>query len=325
MFVSWSGDRSKAVAQLLSDWLPQVIQAAEPFISTAIDKGRRWNGEIAERLGTAPVGIICVTRDNLRSPWLLFEAGAISKPRDGYVCTFLLDLEPADVEPPLGDFQHTRVQKTDVFGLVQTINKALAVKGEKSLPDGVLHRVFERNWPELELALEQLRELGPSGSDRPRSDRDLLDEILSIVRRTGGGGEMWREASFIERVAEFPESFEIVNTRPNAAFVYTLRVGALEAGQIISLITSIERLDGFVTAHTSHTSAGSEIECVFLRSAESDVANAMRSVGLDGRVAISRSVSWEPPAPEPPVARRAPSKKRAQRSAPKKGRPGTGA
>jgi hypothetical protein len=49
VFLSWSGEHSNAVAQLQADWLPQVIQAAEPFISTTIEKGRRWSGEIAGR------------------------------------------------------------------------------------------------------------------------------------------------------------------------------------------------------------------------------------------------------------------------------------
>lgn len=34
IFVSWSGKRSKAVAELMSDWLKCVIQASQPWIST---------------------------------------------------------------------------------------------------------------------------------------------------------------------------------------------------------------------------------------------------------------------------------------------------
>jgi hypothetical protein len=40
IFVSWSGRRSKAVAELMSDWLKCVIQASQPWISTRdIDRG----------------------------------------------------------------------------------------------------------------------------------------------------------------------------------------------------------------------------------------------------------------------------------------------
>jgi hypothetical protein len=43
IFVSWSGKRSKAVAELMSDWLKCVIQASQPWISTRdIDRGAIW-------------------------------------------------------------------------------------------------------------------------------------------------------------------------------------------------------------------------------------------------------------------------------------------
>src|SRR6266700_7074493 len=111
VFISWSGSRSRAVAEALSEWLRKVIQVVEPWISIDIEKGARWSPEIAERLEHSNVGIFCLTRDNLAAPWILFEAGAISKKKGAHVCTFLLDLQAADVEPPLGQFQHTSRDK----------------------------------------------------------------------------------------------------------------------------------------------------------------------------------------------------------------------
>src|SRR5215470_12920914 len=88
VFLSWSKDRSKAVAQALSEWLPDVIQEIQPWISTSIPAGARWGKDIAAALATIKLGIICVTYENQHEPWLLFEAGALAKTLDDntYVC-----------------------------------------------------------------------------------------------------------------------------------------------------------------------------------------------------------------------------------------------
>src|ERR1700674_605097 len=93
VFISWSGNRSKHVAVALRDWLPVVIQAAKPFMSSGdIDRGSRWLGELTTVLEVTKVGIVCLTPENLNSAWLLFEAGALSKTTDRgtRTCTYLL-------------------------------------------------------------------------------------------------------------------------------------------------------------------------------------------------------------------------------------------
>jgi TIR domain len=83
IFISWSGEASHAVAIALRDWLPSVLQAVEPYVSSEdIEKGARWNAEIAQQLNNTEFGIVCVTRSNVGSPWLNFEAGALSKSVD---------------------------------------------------------------------------------------------------------------------------------------------------------------------------------------------------------------------------------------------------
>lgn len=115
VFLCWSGERSKAMAEALKDWLPQVVQAVKPWISSSdIDKGSRWITEMSDTLKETQVGIVCLTRENLDAKWILYEAGALSKTEDARVCTFLLDIEDTDLEYPLAQFQHTRFEKEDV-------------------------------------------------------------------------------------------------------------------------------------------------------------------------------------------------------------------
>jgi len=157
VFLSWSGDRSKAVAEELGAWLARVIQAVEPRISSRIDKGARWQGEIADRLEDAKVGIVCLTSSNLAAPWILFEAGALSKTKGSHVCTFLLDVAPSDVEFPLAQFQHTLFTRDQVLDLIRTINGVVETSGERFLTEANLVNVFETFWPQLETRLTEIK------------------------------------------------------------------------------------------------------------------------------------------------------------------------
>ena len=59
VFISWSGSQSGKLAETLSTWLQDVIQAVQPFYSKSdIDKGAQWNTEILAALDSAKVGII---------------------------------------------------------------------------------------------------------------------------------------------------------------------------------------------------------------------------------------------------------------------------
>src|SRR6266478_2391290 len=143
IFISWSGDRSKAVAQALRQWLPDVIQSVQPWMSAEdIDAGARWGNEVTSELLETRFGIICLTKDNQTAPWILFEAGALSKTvQNTYVIPCLIDLEPSDIlRGPLTQFQANRANKTETLDLVRTVNRAL----DNVLTDEQLQRGFER-------------------------------------------------------------------------------------------------------------------------------------------------------------------------------------
>src|SRR4051794_17141029 len=118
VFISWSGEWSKAVGDAIRHLLQKTIQAVEPFFSPEIEKGTRWSNEIAEALEGTRFGIVCLTPSNLDSNWVHFEAGALSKTRDSVMWTFLDGLAQGDVPPPLGAFQHTVSTRDDVLELL---------------------------------------------------------------------------------------------------------------------------------------------------------------------------------------------------------------
>lgn len=183
IFLSWSGPQSKAVAQALNDWLPRVIQAVRVFFSPDIEKGARWSTEIDGALEGTSFGIVCLTPDNLKSEWIHYEAGALSKTPDARVWTFLLGLKPSEVPPPLGRFQHTVAEREDLRKLVGTINGHLT----EPLAPGLLDEVFEDAWPRLEKRLREAQaQTAPQADLKPRpAGRDqesMFAEILELLR-----------------------------------------------------------------------------------------------------------------------------------------------
>jgi len=182
VFLSWSGKKSRKIAEVLSIWLRQIINAVDPWISSEMEKGIRWGSEIAHRLEESKVGIICLTRENLNENWILFEAGALSKTKDVHVCTFLFDITPADIKQPLAQFQHTQFKKEDVRKLVHTISQKVKKAGEQSLPEKDLNDLFDILWPRLEERLQKVAEEQEEVIHPIRSDREILEEILMFVR-----------------------------------------------------------------------------------------------------------------------------------------------
>lgn len=180
IFISWSGEKSRYVAEKLSNWLPKIIQRLEVWIScNDIEKGKRWSTKIDEKLEHIDFGIICLTHENRVAPWILFEAGALSKRVEGsHVCPLLIDLEEQDVTGPLSKFQHTKLQKDDILKLLKTINQAI---GDACLDDQRLQETFETFWPQLKQSITSI----PSDADdtkEERSHEDMTIEILEIVR-----------------------------------------------------------------------------------------------------------------------------------------------
>lgn len=199
VFIAWSGERSRAIARALVQWLRVVVQHAKPWMSDAdIDLGKRWNVELARRLAASEFGIACVTPENTGSPWLHFEAGAIAKDLEvGRVVPLLFDMTPADLAPPLSQFQAAETNKDGLLRLV------LAIAG--ALPSGTVSRetttrAFESNWPWFQEQLQAIPRLA-SASNGPDSNV-LLQEILAIARRLDQADQSGRLTSEPPDVAE---------------------------------------------------------------------------------------------------------------------------
>ena len=182
VFISWSGQRSKLVAELLNEWLQCVIQAVDPWMSSKdIDRGALWFSEITDQLANTKIGIVCLTKSNLDKPWILFESGALAKGlSSNKVCTFLVDLEPNDISDPLAQFNHTFPDKEGLYQLCRTLNNSL---GDKSLRESILQNVFDTYWPQFEKDFKKaIKDTIDEDVEVERSENEVLGDVLSAIR-----------------------------------------------------------------------------------------------------------------------------------------------
>lgn len=183
VFLSWSGEYSRQIAMGLREWLPQILNEVEPFISTSIEAGTRWQAEVAAQLEEALFGVVIVTKQNQSQPWLNFEAGAIAKAVDNSrLVPLAVDLSPTDVKLPLGQFQAQQLNKDGVAKIVESMNSVLS----RPLTKEHLTKAIDLWWPDLEKRIQKAKRLVQTEQENTapqRTERDLLEEILSTVRQ----------------------------------------------------------------------------------------------------------------------------------------------
>jgi len=155
VLISWSKKHSQEMASLFHSWLPNVVPGLRPWMSSKdIDKGKQWFSELQDFLGEATSCIICVTSENVRSPWIYYETGAIAaKKQDVLVCPYLVGISTSMIaDGPLSQYQCTEATKEDTLALIRSLNKALANPHD----EGLLCGNFESRWPKFELELTRI-------------------------------------------------------------------------------------------------------------------------------------------------------------------------
>lgn len=184
VFVSWSGELSCQIAEVLKKWIPCIIQSVEVFFSPEdIEKGDNWDKTISNELSQCNYGIICLTSDNTTAPWINFEAGAIAKSLDSKITALMVNIKPSDIKGPLSRYQATKFEKSDFFQLISSINKAL----ETPLDPSILQNTFDTMWSALEQEANSVIEKHSlnkpiQNETKEISENEPLEEILQLLR-----------------------------------------------------------------------------------------------------------------------------------------------
>ena len=239
MFISWSGETSRAVANELKYWLPKVIQSLEPYVSSSdINKGLNWSTELASELIETEFGIVCLTPENMQSPWLNYEAGALSKTVSAKVCPVLFHVEKKSVEAPLGQLQLTSIEKEDFSLLLSSINDST----KNPLDPTALTSAFNMWWSTLSEKIDAIPlpptrdQIRPSAEPpAPKVDNnEMIMEILDRVRSLDAGvtrGE--------RRAVDLPPA--LVRDIAEVVDILSLLAGESGDARLVDALVSLDR------------------------------------------------------------------------------------
>lgn len=186
VFLSWSGARSRAVAEALRLTLPDMVQGVTAFMSKRdLESGERWSLAVADELDRSDFGILCLTPENIDQPWLLFEAGALSKRMGSHACGLLLgDLTATAIAGPLSQFQHRAFGENDIKHLVLDINNQQSAK----LTESQIDRIFPKHWPDLATAYQDAMSIRIGNpDDHAVGNEEILAAVSALERRLCGG------------------------------------------------------------------------------------------------------------------------------------------
>ncbi len=249
VFLSWSGDESRHFAEQFKDLLEQVLPWTKVYLSDVdIESGERWLSNVAGNLEEANFGVIFLTSKNKTAPWILFEAGALSKNLDdARVVPLLCDLSDIDLTGnPLSHFQYRKLVKDDVAKIIRDISR----RAEQPASWERLARTFDMFWPEYERGFLQIRETAAKGVEKPVKESTAnelkrmqrsMDEVLALLR--------------MSQISSAPPHLSSVNSDDGLSFNFIRRVGGerrviarLNGRRYIAIIapgaTSAELKDG---------------------------------------------------------------------------------
>ncbi len=183
IFISWSGDQGKCIAEGLDKLIRRVIQSVKPWVSSkGIAPGEWWRTKLFEALNECEAGIVCLTPHALEAPWLHYEAGALvqkfKEPNSVKIWTYLFGVGREQVKGPLAEVQHSFATRDDTRRMLLSIKKF----AEPDLEDDVFEDSFNGVWNQMERVFEEVKQLAPitePAQPNPDAERDLiLKEIL---------------------------------------------------------------------------------------------------------------------------------------------------
>lgn len=200
IFMGWSGDISKHLAETLRDWLNEVMTPhAKVFVSSKdIGLGVHWDAALSDAIASANYGVLCVTPDNMNAQWMYYEIGQMEVAMrqnnpDGkaYIAPLLFGMtHSGDLPSPLSHYQSAKFSRETMWRLVTQMNDVCMKLYGAELNKGVqmeraylekheLARNFDRLYAELVTKIAALEAKIAEAKTKQVVDRPVSSNVLA--------------------------------------------------------------------------------------------------------------------------------------------------
>ena len=176
-FISWSGMRARRFARALRGLLEATGDYFHPWVSeTDIPLGVNWRSEVDETLRSAKAGIVILTPENYRSPWLIYEAGRMVE-RGITVIPIRVDL-PMTMLPR--DFPLIEQSAGNTQDGIREVARALNQVTHPRLSTNLVDQRFDMAWSDFGEDLER-----PDAVFRGKTlqDRQFCQEVFLDIAK----------------------------------------------------------------------------------------------------------------------------------------------
>lgn len=182
IFISWSKPKSKYLAEATKKLIYSVIgNCVEVFFSPDMYRGSCVDNEIHNNLLCSDKCIVCITSENYKNPWLMYEAGVVygrhyALESSSIVIPILFEHIPewsSWIDKPLNRYapiniHHKDYQKSKIE-MKLFLEQIAHESGKDKLND------FNKNW---NIYINRIKEILCSEQIIPESCRDLVEQLI---------------------------------------------------------------------------------------------------------------------------------------------------
>lgn len=208
VFLNWSGEESRRIAGLLRDWLPEILDAVEPWLAAdTFGRSNHWLEVNAGPFTKAGMIVACVTPANSGENWKSLD------PSD-------FELSIAETPPQLvlllGGVDVSSLQRVPAGASVITADRQgiqLLVEKLNGLADRpmdytILGRRIDAMWPRLERSLPAAEKLTDDDKSVNLEDTVKITDSIDVVVVHGNRGVTSADIDKLhEQIAQLTDAF----------------------------------------------------------------------------------------------------------------------